>query len=454
MELESHLPDLSQYGYTAKRYLETDSKMSTVLLGSDHENVDVVIKVAQVDQRNRAEANRLAIRNEGQWLKAFRGVSGIVQIQTISGSGTGRLTEDADEGFVGTLDQWPDAPPFLVVEYLPGDALSTYIGQDRLPVHQALHIAHQIAHSLVSCHRARCVHRDLKPENILFESRPSDILDIGMANPTLIDFGVAAQAGENKLVSGSRLWMAPELQEEFERNPVVVDPAWDIYALGLILCYMISGRRPRRRTYDYASYLAFQSHTFRVIDQEAEQFPTLGNGVGARIKRLIQQSMTRQPAMRPTATEFSHEVAQILDDLGSPVAMESVVVQPLPYQPDENRNWLWLIIVTFLTALLLVGALVTANRDLWTFNPENVTTEADVNHTDARVAPDVEQSSNFPDLEADSESAQPGNNGGQREQDTPPTLLPAPPTLIPQPLAVPTLAPPTLIPITQVQQAK
>ncbi len=87
------------------------------------------------------------------------------------------------------------------------------------------------------------MHRDIKPENILFRVLPAADANVEQTLPILIDFGVAAHIGEAKLVSGSRLWMAPELQEAYERHPLAVDPAWDIYALGLILCYMLTGRR-------------------------------------------------------------------------------------------------------------------------------------------------------------------------------------------------------------------
>ena len=162
------------------------------------------------------------------------------------------------------------------MEYLAGGSLRDIIGAHPLDIDAALWIAYHLAQSLAYIHHQGCVHRDIKPENILFRSLPADggtngNKQLGQLRPVLVDFGVAAARGEPKLVSGSRLWMAPELQAAYEQSPLPVDPAWDVYALGLILCYMITGRRPRRRSYEYASVLAYRDHTLAVLEQELKK---------------------------------------------------------------------------------------------------------------------------------------------------------------------------------------
>lgn len=144
--------------------------------------------------------------------------------------------------------QTADGTMFLVLEYLEGISLRDAIVQyGALPPKRALHIATQICSALVSAHALGIVHRDLKPENVMLIDRGDDpdfvkVLDFGIARVPMnalasgSDSGTLTRAG---MVHGTPEYIAPEqaLGEE-------VDARADLYALGIVLYEMLTGRRP------------------------------------------------------------------------------------------------------------------------------------------------------------------------------------------------------------------
>lgn len=130
--------------------------------------------------------------------------------------------------------------PWIAMELLQGQTLAEVV-HDRgpLPPAGAVGILTQLAHAMDAAHRVGVVHRDLKPENIfLAESRRS-------GTPyfvKVLDFGIArvvreAQVGSTESL-GTPLWMAPEQAG----NGEAVGPKTDIWALGLIVFFLLTGK--------------------------------------------------------------------------------------------------------------------------------------------------------------------------------------------------------------------
>jgi tRNA A-37 threonylcarbamoyl transferase component Bud32 len=134
--------------------------------------------------------------------------------------------------------------PFLVMEYIPGRTLAQVIAeQGAVPVPRALHIAAQLAHALAAAHAVGIVHRDLKPDNVMLTTRLGDpdfvkILDFGLAK--MLAGNDAASLTAYGVVLGTPHFMAPEVCEG--RKPV--DRRADIYALGVLMFLMMTGRLP------------------------------------------------------------------------------------------------------------------------------------------------------------------------------------------------------------------
>jgi serine/threonine protein kinase len=144
-----------------------------------------------------------------------------------------------------------DGSFFLALEYVEGKSLRELIGQGRLELGRALHIARQIAAALGRAHQLKIVHRDLKPENVMLVVRDGDsdfvkVLDFGIAKVPMGEFGengsgspghpILTQAG---MVYGTPEYMAPE-----QALGQPVDSRADLYALGCIMYEMLTGLRP------------------------------------------------------------------------------------------------------------------------------------------------------------------------------------------------------------------
>ncbi|MEM6991498.1 MAG: serine/threonine-protein kinase [Myxococcota bacterium] len=128
---------------------------------------------------------------------------------------------------------------YSVMELLEGEALAETLARERrIAPKVAFHIVLQIAAGLKAAHEREIVHRDLKPENV-FLSSSSD----GLPRVKLLDFGIARAKGSKDTLPGTVLgtpeYMAPE-----QARGDAVDTRADLYALGVMLFEMLSGRVP------------------------------------------------------------------------------------------------------------------------------------------------------------------------------------------------------------------
>ncbi|WLQ11651.1 ABC transporter substrate-binding protein [Hahella aquimaris] len=136
-----------------------------------------------------------------------------------------------------------DGMMYLVVEYLRGENLSELVEKrSGLPLENVVWLLEQIGAGLQAAHQMNIVHRDLKPGNIIVARVSGD-----HSVAKLLDFGISKPLGEGDLkytrlgmVMGTPGYLAPE-QIEGARN---IDKRADIYALGAILYYCITGERP------------------------------------------------------------------------------------------------------------------------------------------------------------------------------------------------------------------
>ena len=133
----------------------------------------------------------------------------------------------------------------IVFEYAEGETLHARIARERIPVDQAVDIASQIAKALAAAHANGIVHRDLKPANVIIGAdRHVKVLDFGiariLASGTTQTFGKApAETASGFGFIGTASYAAPE-----QMVSSAVDERADLYALGVVLFEMISGRRP------------------------------------------------------------------------------------------------------------------------------------------------------------------------------------------------------------------
>ncbi|MBA3540392.1 MAG: serine/threonine protein kinase [Deltaproteobacteria bacterium] len=136
---------------------------------------------------------------------------------------------------------------YFFMEYLAGNTLSQLIrAESPLPPERALSIAMQVADALAASHKCNIVHRDLKPDNIILLQRGRErdfvkLLDFGIAKLTSTDKdGGSQHRTRTGIVMGTPAYMSPEQCE----GRGSVDHRTDIYALGIVLYEMLTGRVP------------------------------------------------------------------------------------------------------------------------------------------------------------------------------------------------------------------
>jgi serine/threonine-protein kinase len=149
------------------------------------------------------------------------------------------IVESTDMGFTR------DGIPYIVFEYLEGCLLTEEIRRlGRLSLGRTLVIARQIASALHTVHEAQLAHLDVKGDNVLLTRRPAHLATADHA--MLIDFGISrftATSGQKAppgILMGTPEYMAPEQVTEPER----ADGRADVYALGVLIYEMLSGRCP------------------------------------------------------------------------------------------------------------------------------------------------------------------------------------------------------------------
>src|SRR5579871_1778240 len=124
-------------------------------------------------------------------------------------------------------------PNYLVMELLEGETLAAKLKRGPLPIHQTLLHGGEIAEALTAAHAKGVVHRDMKPANIIVTKAGVKVLDFGLAKCS----EDTHFTGRN-VVLGTPAYMAPEQREGKE-----CDTRTDIYALGLMLHEMATGKR-------------------------------------------------------------------------------------------------------------------------------------------------------------------------------------------------------------------
>jgi len=177
-----------------------------------------------------------------------------------------------------------DGAPFITMEYVDGEDLSSLLRRiGRFPQDKGLEISRQICAGLAAAHEQGLLHRDLKPANIMLDGR---------GRVRITDFGLASLAGEvhgGDVRAGTPAYMAPEQLAGKE-----VTFKSDIYALGLVLYEIFTGKR------------AFDAPTLQELTKQREtSSPTnptmLVKDLDPLVERVIERCLEKDPAKRPTS---------------------------------------------------------------------------------------------------------------------------------------------------------
>ncbi len=198
-----------------------------------------------------------------------------------------------------------DGVPYLVMEYVEGEAITQFAQIHNLDIDQRLRLLLPVCRAVQHAHQNLVIHRDLKPGNILVAAD---------GNPKLLDFGIAkllqsADAPDAKTVAEQTRLSTPEYASPEQMGEAAVTTASDVYSLGVILYELLTGQRPPR-----------------------------GNAESVLTPARPSSAIVRAQAARPARTEFGDAPLrkrwsrQLRGDL------DTLVLKALAYEPARRYS--------------------------------------------------------------------------------------------------------------------
>ncbi|HEV8568183.1 MAG TPA: protein kinase [Actinoplanes sp.] len=193
----------------------------------------------------------------------------------------------------GESDQNGVCTPYVVMELVRGGTLQQRLAAGPLPPRFAMRLAAEVAAALAAAHADGLVHRDIKPANVM----------VAPAGAKVVDFGIAAAispggSGESAFeVFGTPAYLAPE-----RLTDDAVEPASDVYALGVLLYRLLSGHSP------WSADTTTQMLTAHIY-VEPEPLTPLPD-VPDYIVALCNRCLSKDPTQRPSARDAAALLAQ------------------------------------------------------------------------------------------------------------------------------------------------
>jgi len=320
------------------------------------------------------------------------------------------------EGIANVFDYGEeDGSAYLVMELVPGEALSTILERERvLPTDKVLDYVAQTASALQAAHQAGLVHRDIKPGNLLITPE---------GRVKITDFGIARIADQVPLtatgqVMGTVQYLSPEQASGHPASPTT-----DIYSLGIVAYEALAGRRP----------FTGESQVAIAMAQINETPPDLPVTISEPVRNLVYACIAKKPADRPQTAAHLARAAQALrrGDIAGAIAAvpgiassdptftqvlgtgssTSAVTRVLPsaegrgptaeqpVAPRRRSPWTWpLVAAVSVLAVALVAIII-----VLTVRPDSGgdVTPPPTNQTSSTPTPTATETSNLVNIDAD-----------------------------------------------------
>jgi serine/threonine-protein kinase len=193
------------------------------------------------------------------------------------------------------LDELDDGTPYIVMEKVEGPTLSSLLEAGPLTVKTACNIAEQLLEALAAIHAHGVVHRDIKPSNLILQPLPN-----GTVRLRLMDFGIGKISHQAPDVTGitrqgdiigTPCYMPPE-----QLMAQSVDARVDLYAAGVVLFELLTGKTPYRAN-SIAEVVA------AVLRDAMPGVRTLRPEIPVQVEEVVAKATAKDPARRYASAE-------------------------------------------------------------------------------------------------------------------------------------------------------
>ncbi|MEU5784953.1 serine/threonine-protein kinase [Micromonospora lupini] len=220
--------------------------------------------------------------------------------------------------------------PYVVMELVDGGSLAGRLGREvRLPWREAVTIGAEVSSALATAHGRGVVHRDVTPGNVMLTS----------TGVKVVDFGISALVGESEkgpdgTLLGTPAYLAPERLDNGQ-----VSPATDVYAVGLLLYRMLTGRLPWEAN---TTTQMLRAHMY----SDPDPMPAVP-GLPDEVTDLVRRCLAKRPADRPDTAELARTLAEAAGMLAAvpvspaggpldPVALANAGTTILPWSAETD----------------------------------------------------------------------------------------------------------------------
>lgn len=213
----------------------------------------------------------------------------------------------------------PEGAFYYVMEYLDGLDLDRLVRESGpLPPGRVVHILRQVCEALAEAHGAGLIHRDIKPANILLSER-GGVSDFAK----VVDFGLVkdvtgsqdVQLTRDGVFAGTPQYLAPETIQGGGTS----DPRSDLYALGAVAYYLLTGTS----VFEGRLIDVIQSHLLRSPDAPSAR---LGRPLPPKLERIVLDCLKKDPGARPESAGALMDRLDACDDVE-------------PWAVEEARRW-------------------------------------------------------------------------------------------------------------------
>ncbi len=216
----------------------------------------------------------------------------------------------------------PDGHPtavYFVMELLNGETLTSRLAKGPLELERSLHIIKQLASALAAAHKLGVVHRDVKTDNVFLIKRQNDseyvkVLDFGVAKLTQPTQAAPTVSTMDGAIIGTPTSMSPE-----QASGGTVDQRADVYAVGVLLYLMLSGKLPIDAD-NFGKLIAL------LLTKPPPPLPAktpLGEEIPPEVAAVAMRCLEKDPAKRPQSMD------QLIEELTAPPKLD---------QPPSRRG--------------------------------------------------------------------------------------------------------------------